>query len=297
MWRIIDISGENYSLICDHENLVALNNGQERLRAHFSDINCLIIGSYSTVLSLVLIQKLIDYNIPLLICDRFHNPAGIMLQTFKHTQYGNRLQLQISTKKPLLKKAWKQIISAKIKNQAEVLLKLNKDREYKILIGYFGSVKSGDKTNREAVSSRLYFQSLFDNFKREPESNDIINSSLNYSYAVLRSNVARAVVGAGLNPALGIFHSYKNNYFCLIDDLMEPLRPFIDLHIKRNINSIINSKDLTSDIKKILVSIMDEKFDYNNEVLDMTNVIQRYIYSYIDYLEKKINRMDIPELK
>ncbi|PGH37753.1 MAG: subtype II CRISPR-associated endonuclease Cas1, partial [Candidatus Nephrothrix sp. EaCA] len=39
---------------------------------------------------------------------------------------------------------------------------------------------------------------------------------------------ARSLVGSGLLPTLGIFHSNKYNAYCLADDIMEPYRPFVD---------------------------------------------------------------------
>ncbi len=296
MWRIIDISGDNYNLICNQENLVALKEKEEKLRVHFSDINCLIVNSYSVVLSGVLIQKLIEYNIPLIVCDKFHNPAGILLQMFKHTEYGNRIYLQINASRPMLKKAWKQIIEKKIKNQAKLLFETGKTEEYEILIRYSKNVKSGDSTNREASASKVYFQALFENFRRDQKSEDIINSSLNYAYAILRSNVARCIVGSGLNPALGIFHSYKHNYFCLVDDLMEPLRPFVDKYIKENLKNIIDGNCLNPEIKKLLAHIIEKNFIYNKESLTLNNLIQRYVLSYVDYLTKASKKISIPEL-
>jgi len=294
MWRIIDISGEDYKIICLQDNLVVIKNNEEKLRVHFSDINTIIIHSYSINITGALIQKLIEYNIPLIFCDRAHNPSGILLQLFRHTEYGNRLHLQINASKPMLKKAWQQIIKAKIRNQSKVLQEFGKSKEAEILLKYSYEVKSGDKTNRESIASRVYFQSLFDNFNRDTDSNDIINTSLNYSYAILRSNVARSIVGAGLNPSIGIFHSYKHNYFCLVDDLMEPLRPFVDRYIKLNFQKIITYKELTSELKKLLVSITDVNFSYNNEEMNLFNISQRYVFSYISYLAKEIKKINIP---
>jgi CRISPR-associated protein Cas1 len=54
---------------------------------------------------------------------------------------------------------------------------------------------------------------------------------------VLRATTARAVVAAGLNPGIGLHHSNDNNAMRLVDDLMEPFRPMIDLKVwqlKRN---------------------------------------------------------------
>ena len=63
------------------------------------------------------------------------------------------------------------------------------------------------------------------------------NGLLNYGYTVLRATTARAVVAAGLHPGIGLHHSNDNNAMRLVDDLMEPFRPMMDLKVwqlKRN---------------------------------------------------------------
>ena len=42
---------------------------------------------------------------------------------------------------------------------------------------------------------------------------------------------ARAVVAAGLHPTIGLHHSNEGNPMRLVDDLMEPFRPVIDLKV------------------------------------------------------------------
>jgi CRISPR/Cas system-associated endonuclease Cas1 len=69
-------------------------------------------------------------------------------------------------------------------------------------------------------------------FHRDPDGNDPLNGMLNYGYAVLRAGVGRAVVAAGLHPALGIHHANRSNAFCLADDLLEPLRPLVDRAVR-----------------------------------------------------------------
>lgn len=54
---------------------------------------------------------------------------------------------------------------------------------------------------------------------------------LNYGYTVLRAATARAVVAAGLHPTIGLHHSNEGNAMRLVDDLMEPFRPVIDLKV------------------------------------------------------------------
>ena len=44
--------------------------------------------------------------------------------------------------------------------------------------------------------------------------------------------VARALVGSGLFPFMGIHHKNQFNSFCLADDVMEPFRPYADDWVK-----------------------------------------------------------------
>lgn len=44
----------------------------------------------------------------------------------------------------------------------------------------------------------------------------------------MRAATARALLGSGLLPNLGIFHKSRYNAFPLADDVMEPYRPYVD---------------------------------------------------------------------
>jgi CRISPR-associated protein Cas1 len=88
-------------------------------------------------------------------------------------------------------------------------------------------VGSGDPDNIEAQAARAYWSDLFDDFTRANEA-DRRNALLNYGYAVVRAALARACVASGLLPAFGVHHASKSNIFNLVDDLIEPFRPFVD---------------------------------------------------------------------
>ena len=66
-------------------------------------------------------------------------------------------------------------------------------------------------------------------FHRSQES--WTNAALDYGYAVLRGACARALVAHGMLPSIGLFHSSEQNAFNLADDLIEPYRPIVDLHV------------------------------------------------------------------
>ncbi|MDR3048932.1 MAG: type II CRISPR-associated endonuclease Cas1 [Elusimicrobiota bacterium] len=296
MWRIIDISGDGYYICIKNNNLSALKENEEKLHANFSDINCLILHGNSITYSNAAIQKCIEHNIPIVFCDKTHTPAGMLLPYFNISEYGKRLEIQINMNLPAKKQAWKQIIIEKLLNQAACLSKFYDETKYKQILDFAKEVKSGDSTFREGVGAKLYFGALFDDFLRSNKNEDIINSALNYGYAVLRSCMARAIVSSGLNPALGIFHSKNQNPFCLIDDLMEPIRPLVDYRIKKNYTEFIKEENLTPNLKKTLVLMTEQDLIFKNASYSFMAGLQKYAQSYLSYASNEIDDIEFPKI-
>ena len=57
-------------------------------------------------------------------------------------------------------------------------------------------------------------------------------------------------------PTLGIFHSSEQNAFNLADDLIEPFRPIVDLHVATN-RKTDNSLELSPTDKVALVGLLN----------------------------------------
>ena len=74
-------------------------------------------------------------------------------------------------------------------------------------------------------------------------------------YAILRAVIARALVGSGLLPTLGIHHHNKYNAYCLADDIMEPYRPYVDNMVIDIMHQEDSIDQLTKDIKFRLLGI------------------------------------------
>jgi len=131
-------------------------------------------------------------------------------------------------------------------------------------------VTSGDVKNHEARAAAYYWQHLFDidNFNRF-RSGVPPNNLLNYGYAILRAVTARALVGSGMLPTLGIHHRNKYNAYCLADDIMEPYRPYVDATVCDIIDTESDYKTLTTSIKRQLLSIpvLDVYIDGNKSPL------------------------------
>jgi CRISPR-associated endonuclease Cas1 len=64
-----------------------------------------------------------------------------------------------------------------------------------------------------------------------------VNAMLNYAYRVLETQVKIAAVAAGLDPTIGYLHVCRLGRNALVYDLMEPLRPKVDLVVLNFVRS------------------------------------------------------------
>ena len=224
------------SLVFMHPAALSLRNGQmviirkeisdDNLTVAIEDIGLVMINHAMVSLTIPLLNALTEQNVAVIFCNEKGMPASMLYNLQGNTTQGETLRNQLEAGEVLKKTLWKQIIEAKIKNQAALLNKMGK--EGSILKPLYTNVKSGDSDNREGIAARLYWTALFGRDFIRDRNIPGINSLLNYGYSVLRAAVTRALVSSGLFPALGIFHHHRSNAFPLSDDLMEPFRPFVD---------------------------------------------------------------------
>ena len=190
------------------------------------DIGYVIIDNPMVSITMPLINVLADNNVALIFCNEKGMPHAMLQNLDTHTLQCEVLNTQIGVGEVLKKKLWKQTVEAKIKNQSKLLTKLGKDGN--VLKPYYCNVKSGDSDNREGLAARIYWNCLFGNDFVRDRNLPGINALLNYGYTILRSATARALMGSGLLPSIGIFHHNRSNAFPLADDIMEPYRPYVD---------------------------------------------------------------------
>ena len=193
------------------------------------DLGAIILDNRQITITQGLLEALLDNNCAVITCDSRRMPTGLMLPLAGNSVQNERFRSQLDSSLPLRKQLWQQTIEAKIRNQAAVLKHVT-GREHKNMLKWSESVRSGDVDNMEARAAVYYWKTIVpDNpyFVRENDAEGP-NSLLNYGYAILRAIVARALVGSGLLPTLGIHHHNRYNAYCLADDIMEPYRPYID---------------------------------------------------------------------
>ena len=190
------------------------------------DMGCVVLEHQMISVTMPLLNELVKNNVAVILCDSKTMPSAMLQPLEANTTQAETLRLQMDVTEPIKKQAWKQIVEAKINNQAAMLEKYDMDDSTLRLLAK--QVKSGDADNREGAAARAYWSTLFGtNFRRE-RYGDAPNNLLNYGYAILRAAVARALLGSGLLPAIGIFHHNRYNAFPLADDVMEPYRVYVD---------------------------------------------------------------------
>ncbi len=222
------------------------------------DIGVVILDNKQVTITHALMDALLQNNCALITCDQRSMPSGLFLPLAKHTLQGERFSFQIEASLPLKKQLWQQTIKQKILNQAEILRKESLI-ESRCMEAWAKDVRSGDFDNLEARAAAYYWKNVFapwgikDFVRGRDEAPP--NNLLNYGYAILRAIIARALVGSGLLPTLGIHHHNRYNAYSLADDIMEPYRPFVDKKVLEIVKSGTDYSELNRDIKGELLTL------------------------------------------
>ena len=154
-------------------------------------------------------------------------------------------------------------------------------------------MRSGDPKNVEAQAAKVYWQAFLPEecFRRDKNAAGL-NGMLNYGYAVLRAAVARALVGAGLLPALGIHHRHRSNAYCLADDLMEPLRPLIDDRARELYRQ--GYENLTQEAKAELLKVLSDPVSLDSESGPLMVSLHRMTASLVKCYQGEVKKLAIP---
>ena len=262
------------------------------------DLGVVLVEHGGTTYSHAALSTLLSHDAAVVICGPDHLPAGMLLPMTDHSEVVHRLHEQIAIKKPLRKRLWQQIVRAKIRAQAENLPAGSSVRTR--LLRLIRNVRSGDPTNVEAQAARAYWQVWLERdsgdagtipFRRDP-AGPPPNSFLNYGYSVLRAAVARAIVSAGLTPALGIHHRNRANTFCLADDLVEPLRPLVDEQVRELHHD--GQTGLLPATKAALLELLTARVRTGDGTGPLMVSLHKYVASFVRCLQGEADRLTIP---
>jgi CRISP-associated protein Cas1 len=284
-WKVIHLTKPCKIKVKDENLLLTFSDGEkeESTKVTINDIDFILFDNTQFSITGKAIELLSKNGIATLFIDEEFHPSSILVPYHTHTLLTEMANIQISITQEFKAKVWQNIIKSKISNQSTTLKYWNK-KEFNDLELLSQNVQLFDSNNDEAQSARIYWKSLFTNktFRREQGSEDIINSMLNYAYAILRATMARSLSTSGFLPVFGIWHQNRYNAFNLVDDLIEPFRAFCDLYVKLLLNTKYSqSLYLTIPLKRDLVKLLTfECVNINKGSSNLSKAIEVFVKQY-----------------
>ena len=261
------------------------------------DIGVVVLDNRRITITSGAMEALLENNCAVITCNQKSMPVGLLLPLCGNTTQNERFRSQLEASLPLRKQLWQQTIKQKILNQEHVL-RINTAQETNCMRVWSNDVRSGDPDNLEAGAAAYYWKNVFTtypNFVRDREGTPP-NNLLNYGYAILRAIIARALVGSGLLPTLGIHHHNRYNAYCLADDIMEPYRPYVDQLVLDIIQCNLEISDITRDLKMLLLGIPMLDVVINGKRSPLMIAVQQTTASLAKCFAGEIKRISYPEM-
>ncbi len=261
--------------------------GDEIKRVFVDEIAVLVIENPAVSFTGCLMETLIEKKVKVIFCDSKRNPVSELVPHHGSHDSSLKIRMQASWSEEVKNAVWTEIVSEKIRKQAEFLFELKMEREYELLSSYIVQIESGDASNREGHAAKVYFNALFGmEFTRSADTP--INAALNYGYSIILSAINREISANGYLTQLGIFHDNMFNHFNLGCDFMEPFRIIVDRYVHR-----MNPAEFCKEEKHELWCMLNDtvRIDNTNQVL--MNAIKIYVRSVFD----AINDEDISKIR
>lgn len=293
-FQVVEITDPGHWLSKARGFLVVRHGGKIIGQVPLDDIVAVIIAVPGCSLSTNLLDQLAQRNIPLVVCGDNYMPSSWTLPVQGYNRQFTIMQAQIKLSEPKRKRAWQHIIRAKINNQAQVLARSNQPDAP--LLRLAAKVRSGDPDNYEAQAARMYWQPLFGNAFRRNQKASGLNAALNYSYAIVRACVARGISSAGLHPSFSLHHKNPQNPFNLVDDLMEPFRPIVDLMLRQQYVDGDSIEELTGPVKSSLATITTLPLPLAGGSSPLSLAAVKVCRSFAEYCLGEANDFICPEL-
>ncbi len=292
-FRILMIESEA-AISIKLDNLI-IEKDDKKLWIPVDDISVIVVDNLKTTLTSRMLCLLADHNVGVIFCNHEHLPIGFYCSYDNHSRISKTINYQINAGTEYYKQLWKLIVDAKITNQYKVLDILGKNpATITQLKNFCTEITEGDITNREAHAAKVYFNELMGcSFSRGNEEL-LLNSGLDYGYAIFRSYLAKLCVGYGLNSQLGIHHKNEYNRFNLVDDLIEPFRPFVDYYAY----SLLKDEEYFKSVHRhSLVNLLNHKIIYNKKKMFLCNAMEEYVSNIAACISKKQFNTEFPDVQ
>jgi len=293
-WRTILVT-KPCRLSMKNLQLIYEPKGEPTITVPLEDITVIVLESNQASMTIALLSMCAEKNIAIFSCDSYHMPNGLFMPFHQHSRLSQISHIQRDMKLPLKKQIWQKIITQKISNQAQLLREFDKeDFQVRVLIN---KVKSGDSENLEALAARRYWGLLFDDFTRDQKALDPRNIALNYGYAILRGAVARSLVAHGLLPTFGVFHNSDLNAYNLADDMIEPLRPMVDMVVKKLEMEDALDVHMGVEVKSALLNVLVMQMQLNGEKITVLNVCDTMTQTFVKSMRlNDVNAVTLPSV-
>lgn len=275
--------------------VVQHKDGQQKLAPNA--INAILIAKGARISSDAVIMA-IDHEIEILFVDSSGFPRGRVWSN----QYGSistirKMQVHFASSPDGFSWA-KQLVQQKVRRQMALLKKIGPTEKVATTIAYLKKQEQAMQTmpvhdaakskmhlrGLEGSASKAYFACVskclppkfqFTKRSRRP-AQDMFNALLNYAYGMLYGKIEGALIIAGIDPYLGVFHSDMHNRPVLVFDMIEPYRPWADEVVIELCKSHTVDQDLFSThakgywLEKTGRSIIIEQFNaFLEEVVDL----------------------------
>ncbi len=217
----------------------------------------IIIAGKAISLSSNLVYLCAQENIAIDFVDNHDKPFASLLSFRGSYAKMALLQLELLEKKKNIELA-KEFIKGKSKNQLNYLKYLDRyhddvkelieKMELKISTNIKNSTTIAQLMGYEGELSTLYWQALVLILKDKSDfqgrinkgAKDLVNSALNYGYALLYATVQHSLLKAGLALHISFLHSLQDGKPTLVYDMVEEFRSFV---VDRAIVSMINKNE------------------------------------------------------
>lgn len=273
-WRTVVVSN---SAKLDYQMGYLVVRREETVKVHISEIYMLIIESTAVSLTAALLCELTKKKIKVIFCDEKRNPSSELVSYYGSHDTSVKVRNQMGWGSEIKRTVWTEIVTDKIRKQAEVLTSWKK-KESEMLYQYIEEIAYGDTTNREGHAAKVYFNALFGMDFTRTEDNSI-NAALNYGYGIILSAFNREIAVNGYITQIGLFHDNMFNPFNLGSDLMEPFRPIVDHKVK-----MLEPQQFEHAEKMEVLSILQQEVIIAERKEYVNNAIKIYCRSVFDAL-------------
>ncbi len=314
----------------DQLHISDLDSGADK-SVPLADVAAIVCAARDTEFSASSLRRMAELNVLLLICNEKFEPCAITLPYYRPTNT-ELLRRQIEWTPEWKTAMWRQIITAKVRNQAANLAHLK--RAHAVLTEIANRCEkpasTGDDVKNltsnpgidqrlvtssptiikpslatltaskraaflsdapdasESRAARHYWKHLLprlsewqqtDEKNRVPGTREGVNGMLDYGYAILRTAVLRSLAAHGFIAAIGIAHTAKAGSFALADDVMEPLRPWIDRELRLFLQG--GPRPMQEWMRQS-VSVLQLEVSMNRSKLRLLNAVDVYVQSFAD---------------